>query len=425
MSIQFKVPLFILASFILNILFVGLYYNFALANNIAKNYSYNQQVLESSAEEITLQISDEEDYRPILQAAAIQNKYIIEVKKPQGDVLFTTGSEQGVNIRLSASIPFENNGEMLILKVINPISLGFTSSVNLVNDLFVAEFFIISFTLMVLALILYMNSARPIVELQRNIRQYKTGIKPKTTNRKDEIGMLQNDFVELTDALEEEKRIQYRIIASISHDIRTPLTSVMGYAEQLSKGNISQERLDKYITTIYSKSQNIKELVDEFDDYIGLQIQPAQKMQNITMSSLCKWVEDNYREELQNMNASLFITCDCPDAKLELDLAKMNRVFGNIIGNSVRYAKTDKLEITLRCTAKSEKIQFCLSDNGKGVNPDDINKIFEPFYTSDPSRKVAGLGLSICKSIIENHQGKIWAESSEKSGLSICFALPQ
>lgn len=425
MSVQFKVPLFILASFIINILFVGIYYNIALATNIAKTYSYNQEVLETSAEELSRQIEALADYQPVLEKAAAQNQYIIEVEDRNGNSLFSTGSAEGVNLNLSVTAPFVYNQEVLILKVTNPLSLGFTSSMNVVNDLFVAEFFIISFTLMMLALLLYVNSARPIVELQRNIRQYKSGIKPRHTKRKDEIGMLQNDFVELTEALDEEKRIQYRMIASISHDIRTPLTSVMGYAEQLVNGNISPERHEKYLATIYAKSQSIKELVDEFDDYISIQIQPSDKKQSITVGNLCKWVEENYRDELQTLNASLVILCDCPERKMELELSKMNRVFGNIIGNSVRYAKTEPLEISLRCSAKNDKIQFCLSDNGIGISEENIAKIFEPFYTSDPSRRVAGLGLSICKSIIEYHGGKIWAESNKPCGLSVCFSLPQ
>ena len=86
-------------------------------------------------------------------------------------------------------------------------------------------------------------------------------------------------------------------------------------------------------------------------------------------------------------------------------------------------AKNKHLEITIYATKKGNEILFTVSDNGGGVKQEDINKIFEPLYTTDPGRKIPGLGLSICKQIVELHGGNIEAKNNINKGLSISFAL--
>lgn len=103
-------------------------------------------------------------------------------------------------------------------------------------------------------------------------------------------------------------------------------------------------------------------------------------------------------------------------------MSKIRRVFGNIIGNSIKNIDSVKKEIIVNFEDLDENILVSISDSGKGVNKEEIDKIFEALYTSDKSRKVAGLGLSICKSAIEGHGGKIWAENNI-GGLTIKFTL--
>ena len=101
----------------------------------------------------------------------------------------------------------------------------------------------------------------------------------------------------------------------------------------------------------------------------------------------------------------------------------MRRVFGNIIGNSVKNMKKDYKKIEINFKDDKENIFISIADNGCGVDDKDIKKIFEALYTSDKSRNVAGLGLSICKSVIEGHGGKIYAKNNSYGGLTIMIAL--
>ena len=100
-------------------------------------------------------------------------------------------------------------------------------------------------------------------------------------------------------------------------------------------------------------------------------------------------------------------------------------MFGNVIGNSIKHMEdnTKEKEIKILFERKNDKVLISINDNGHGVDEKDLDKIFEELYTSDKGRKVAGLGLSICKRIVEGHNGKIWAENNNDGGLSIKFEI--
>ena len=255
---------------------------------------------------------------------------------------------------------------------------------------------------------------------------YKVGIKPTETCKKDEIGMLKNNFVKLTRNLDKEKDMKNKIIASISHDIKTPLTSIMGYAERLQNKNMSEERKKRYIEIIYSKSQNIKEIIDEFDDYLSYNLDDNIKKESISIQRLCSLVKEEYEDELSQLNINLYTECNCNDTLVDIDISKIRRVFGNVIGNSIKHMEDNikEKEIKILFEKNNNEVLISISDNGHGVDEKYIDKIFEALYTSDKGRKVAGLGLSICKRIVEGHNGKIWAENNENGGLSIKLVIP-
>lgn len=291
------------------------------------------------------------------------------------------------------------------------------------RNLLFAELLLIALMLAVVTFVIYLKVVRPVEALKKEMEDYQNGIKPKPVNKKDEIGQLQNQFVQLTCDIEREKQTQNRIIASISHDIKTPLTSVMGYAERLQKGGLTQERETRYIKTIYDKSVCIKDLIEEFDDYLSCNLQKTLKLQTITVEELCRILSADYRDELEQMKVDFTVNTDCPQVCLCLDVAKLRRVFGNIISNSIKHFDQNNRSINVTCAQHKKTVQFCISDSGTGVSPEMLERIFEPLYTSDAGRSVAGLGLAICREIVRAHGGKIWAENNSAGGLSIIFTL--
>ncbi|MBC8546614.1 HAMP domain-containing histidine kinase [Clostridiaceae bacterium NSJ-31] len=288
----------------------------------------------------------------------------------------------------------------------------------------IAEILLLAVVLLVVTLVIYWDVVRPVEALGGEMDAFRRGVTPQPTDRSDEIGELHNRFVQLASDLERERQTQNRIIASISHDIKTPLTSVMGYAERLQKNGLSPERTERYLRTIYEKSMDIRELIEEFDDYLSCNLQSALKLQFLTSDELCALFEADCRDELEQEGVLLTVRNECPGEKLCADLSKLRRVFGNLIVNSLKHFDKAERRIELVCRRQEGGgVQLRLCDNGSGVPGDDLERIFEPLYTSDAGRSVAGLGLAICREIIAVHGGRIWAENRPEGGLCVCFTL--
>jgi signal transduction histidine kinase len=167
----------------------------------------------------------------------------------------------------------------------------------------------------------------------------------------------------------------------------------------------------------------MKEIVEEFDDYLSCNIKDEKKVEKIAISHLVDYLNNYYKEDLKEKNIDLKIRTNCPNLSISVDLSKFKRVFCNIITNSIRhYNKTKKVLIININEEKNGKIKFEIADNGCGCI-EDLVKIFDPLYTTDKSRKISGLGLSICKEVIESHNGTIKAVNNKLGGFSIIFII--
>lgn len=278
----------------------------------------------------------------------------------------------------------------------------------------------------VAAVLFFLLIIAPIIRLRKMMREYYvSGRPPERTVRSDEIGRLQNTFADLTAVAEQKEQAQRRLIASISHDIKTPLTSVLGYSERLRSAELSDERREQYTTLIHEKALRLKAVVDEFDDYLDVGIHNSDHpMTLMTAEELCDRLCSEYGEELEDAGVKFLVRCDTPKAQLVCNWQQMRRLFGNLISNSINHAGVPQLELTVQCRQEGDRLLLSFRDNGVGVPEELLGQIFEPLYTSDKGRKVSGLGLSICQSIIKAHGGSLHAENIPGGGLLIEASLP-
>jgi signal transduction histidine kinase len=289
--------------------------------------------------------------------------------------------------------------------------------------------FIELFILLVITIVSYKLISKkiliPINNLKNDMISYKKGIMPERRDKTTTIDELQNNFIDLTVALESEKEKQNQIIASITHDIKTPLTSIMGYAKRLETVKLSEEKKVEYIKKISSKSIRMKELISEFDDYLGCNLNSNLDKKPILIKDYILSIRKEFEEELKEKNIKLRIKNKThSNDEIIIDEVKMKRVFSNIINNSIRYLQGDNKIIKILIEKKEENIRFEIMDNGIGVEKNIIDKIFDPLFTTDSGRKISGLGLSICREIIKVHQGEIKAKNNRYGGLSIIFYIP-
>lgn len=276
--------------------------------------------------------------------------------------------------------------------------------------------------LAVMMVIIYLLYIKPIEQLQKAITGYGKGSRLLRMERPDEIGNLHNAFVDMTERLDQERQKQDRIIASISHDIKTPLTSVMGYTERLRRGGLSPERQEPGISIpsmiVLSLSATSSTSLTTIFPAI---CRGSLRCQQVAVADLCRMVIVDNQEELDGMGIALRVEDHCPETLLWVDISKLRRVFGNIIGNSVKHMKGADRLIKVTVDQVPDGVRVAVSDNGVGVPEENLDRIFEALYTSDESRSVAGLGLAICKEIIEAHKGRIWAENRRVAVLRWCL----
>lgn len=262
----------------------------------------------------------------------------------------------------------------------------------------------------------------PIQRIVNDIRAYKFGKKPVRNEVSTELDIIQNEFVNLVDSLEEEKREQNRIIASISHDIKTPLTSIISYSDLLDDDSLSREEIVKYSVKINEKAHHIKNILGTFDEYLTSYDNKKLKLDDILVKDIVSDLITDYKVELESKNIKFTVDSKCNVEVVKVDVLKLKRVFSNIISNSIRYVPRDKGHISVNIFSDDGYVYFQVSDNGPGIDEKIINKVFDPFFTTDQSRKISGLGLSICKEFVEMLGGNI--NLYNQDGLVVSFSIP-
>jgi len=280
--------------------------------------------------------------------------------------------------------------------------------------------------LVIFVLIIYSFLLRPFRVIYKAIEEYDRSGTIMDIKLKGFAGRVYRRFSTMARKLDSQQMNQRRIIASISHDIKTPLTSIMGYSERLKKDNLSEERKQRYLNTVYDKAVDIRTLVDEFDEYLGYNLSYGIQKSKLTVEDIEKCIINDYSDDFTQAGIDFEIINHAnKDAEILADIQKLKRVCSNIFTNSIKHFKGEQKIIRLEISADGGMIVFRFSDNGEGVDEDKMNLIFEPLYTSDEGRKVAGLGLAICKEIVDVHYGKIYAEKSDLGGLAVCVELPR
>lgn len=253
----------------------------------------------------------------------------------------------------------------------------------------------------------------------------------------DEIGELCEDFEEMRIRLKEliDNKLQAEedtkeLMSNISHDLKTPLTAIKGYAEGLLDGvAVTKEKQEKYIRTIYMKAQDMQALVDELSFYSKIDCNTVPySFHRINVAEYFNDCIEELRFDLEVKHIQLkFENNISPEVEVVADAEQVKRVINNIVGNSVKYLDKDQGKISICLEDFGDSIQVEISDNGKGIDENDLPYIFDRFYRADASRNSkkggSGLGLAIVKKIIEEHGGHVWAKSEVEQGTTIGFTL--
>jgi two-component system phosphate regulon sensor histidine kinase PhoR len=228
--------------------------------------------------------------------------------------------------------------------------------------------------------------------------------------------------------VEAAQKSRREFVANVSHELRTPLTSIQGYVETLIEDpNPSPETTLEFLGVILKNATRMNRLTEdllalasvESPDY-KLSLQPTRA------SALVKDAIDSLGGIVVDSGVKLQFA-GAPDSLVMADPDAMNQVFGNLIENSLKYAKDGK-RIRVGARVLDSEVQFTVQDFGPGIASEHLDRIFERFYRVDKARSResggTGLGLAIVKHIVQAHGGRIWAESELGKGAAFHFTLP-
>lgn len=278
---------------------------------------------------------------------------------------------------------------------------------------------------------------RPIQMLNEHARKIGEGDldTPVTVNRNDEIGSLSDSFETMRKNLKtlREKEDAYNrnrqiLMAGLSHDLKTPLTSMKGYVNGIADGVADTvEKRHRYAETINQSIERMESMIDELFLYSKLDLEEVEF--HFSPVQLAPYFSDIVSEYQLDHPEIMIELQGSQHLAVSADREQFYRAVSNIIGNSIKYRGQEPLLIQINIFSKDGSVYIDIKDNGAGIDEHDLPHVFETFYRTDQSRNSttggSGLGLAIVKRIIEKHDGEINISSLLNKETVVSIKLPQ
>lgn len=252
--------------------------------------------------------------------------------------------------------------------------------------------------------------------------------KKKQLHAKGEFGALADVIQYMGDTMYRFSEYQREIIANVSHDFRSPLTSIKGYLEAMKDGTIPPEEQERYMDVVLFEVDRLNKLTSNLltlntMDQKGIILQPTEFDINETIKNLARTFEGQCKKK----RLVIQLVFSAKEIYVSADREKISQVLYNLVDNAIKFSHTDAA-IRITVEEKGRKALVSVKDTGVGIPKDDLAKVWDRFYKSDSSRgkdkKGTGLGLSIAKEIISAHDENINVISTEGVGTEFVFTLP-
>lgn len=331
---------------------------------------------------------------------------------------------------LSVSAPITGNYNTYGYVLIHlPVSQIQDSQNGFLNILYISSGIV--FALSLIILLVFTNTVYfPLKKITTAANQYAEGnLKYKVKlHTHDEMGYLAATLNYMSDELDKMEEYQRTFIANVSHDFRSPLTSIKGYLEAILDGTIPPEMHEKYLNRVITETERLNKLTQGMLTLNSLDSKGYLSRSNFDINRVIKDTAASFEGTCDTKNIILDLTFSDSILMVHADLGKIQQVLYNLIDNAIKFSHQDST-IYIQASAKYEKVFVSVKDTGIGIPKDNIKKIWERFYKSDLSRgkdkKGTGLGLSIVKEIVQSHGENIDVISTEGVGTEFIFTLPR
>ena len=330
---------------------------------------------------------------------------------------------------ISVAIPITTNGEpngMIITH--STVSQINTVQKDLIQAIYIPflVMLIVSFALLG---IISGKIMRPIKKINSIAEEYSTGNFETKMNikSKDEIGQLAATLEYMASELSKLDEYRKDFISNISHDFRSPLTSIKGYIEAIQDGTIPPEKQDKYLNIVIEETNRLTKLttslleLNNADSY-GLWL----VFKEFDVVDVVKKAMRTFEGKCEAKNISLILNNHCDSTRVNADSTKIQQVIYNLLDNAIKFTPNGK-NIYITLTEKNDKLFVSVKDEGCGIPEESLKKVWVRFYKADASRgkdkQGTGLGLSITREIIKAHNENINVVSTEDVGSEFTFSL--
>ena len=356
-----------------------------------------------------------EDFDPGIMAGSY---YII-------GTFFDTFEEDHISVLAPIASDFKINGYVALHYSMSNLSASADSLLNISYLLLV-----ILFLLSLIILIFFTEMVyRPLRKITVATEQYADGNMHYefTVDSEDEMGYLAASLSYMASEIARAGDDQKKFVANVSHDFRSPLTSIRGYLEAMRDGTVPLEMYGKYIEILTNETDRLIKLTNSlltlnnlnmrgmFLDKINFDLNKIIRDTAMSFEGTCR---------MKKIAIELVLT---NDIIVQADMDKIQQVLYNLLDNAIKFSSTDSI-IKIESTEKHSKIFVSIKDNGTGIPKDELKFIFDRFFKSDSSRgkdrRGTGLGLAIVKEIINSHGENINVISTEGVGTEFIFSLP-
>ena len=431
-------------------------YGFLVRQKAAELYKSANEISNTYAEFFYDDAISNEDVKQQLNVAGDFSSLVIWIMNIDGEVIYSSENSSTFTVEGFAdentSRSFYREGDFYghfneeMLSVLAPITYNYNlkgyvvvhspttkireqrNDLNLIILATVAVVFVLStFILIVFTDVVYI----PLKKITKATEAYAEGdfTYPIDIDKNDEIGYLAASLTYMADKLSHFEDDQKKFIANVSHDFRSPLTSMKGYLEAMADGTIPPDQHEKYLKIVKNETERLTKLTNNLLtlnnlnitgmnlDITDFDINRTIKNTVATFEGICK---------TKHISFNLVLTGET--LYVSADKGKIEQVLYNLIDNAIKFSKPDS-SIKLETSEKNETIFVSVKDSGIGIPKDNLKLIFDRFYKTDLSRgrdkKGTGLGLSIVKEIINAHHENINVISTVDVGTEFIFTLPK
>lgn len=256
-------------------------------------------------------------------------------------------------------------------------------------------------------------------------------------NNRDEVSELVGSFELMRDELKTKQETEERLkqsekelISCMSHDLQTPLSTIKAYTEAI-RDHVAQseEEKQKYLSVILKKTNTMIDMIKDLLTYSNSQLgQMPMEFSDVMLKDYFAPLLEELKNYTKQKEVELIYSLEDTNVLLHIDTKRMTQVLYNLVENAMKYMEKPQKKIELSVKVAEGHLHIKVQDNGMGINSEEILYIFDKFYRAEKSRTSsvpgAGLGLSICKYIMEQHGGEIWCESKVDVGTAFYLVLP-